>query len=191
MGSPSPLIGPAPRDAVIRSVPETGSGCRYRPGRGRVESRPYVLRDSRGRTNCVCSGTESRIPAASSSGTPGHGGFVGNLGPCERGVRRSQRPGQKVPVRRSFAPGRTHDRVWLNWPSTVATATGGPKPPATTRSTIWSIRKSPWVCQRANDCNRCASFPLRSSASMGHRRGAGSSFATRDAVARRLRLGPG
>ena len=157
---------------------------------GRVESRPYVLRDSRGRTNCVRSGAKNRIPATSSSGAPGHGWFVGTLGPCERGVRRSQGPRQEVAVRRSSAPGHEHDRVWLNWPSTAAVA-GGPISRATTRSALWPIRKPTWGGQRANGSCRCASFPLWSSASVGYRRGSGPSFATRSTVARHLRFGPG
>lgn len=157
---------------------------------GRVESGPYVLRDSRRRTNCDCSGATNRLPSASSSGAPGHGGLVGNLGPCQRGVRRSQGPCQEVAVRRSSAPGHEHDRVWLNWPSTAAVS-GGPTSRATTRSALWPIRKPTWGGQRANGSYRCASFTLRSSASVGYRRGSGPSFATRSTAARHLRFDPG
>jgi len=149
---------------------------------GRVESGPYVLRDSRRRTNCDCSGATNRLPSASSSGTPGHGGLVGNLGPCQRGVRRSQGPCQEVAVRRSSAPGHEHDRVWLNWPSTAAVS-GGPTSRATTRSALWPIRKPTWGGRRANGSYRCASFTLRSSASVGYRRGSGPTAAARSAVA--------
>src|SRR5450759_3695470 len=63
------------RDAVVRSVPELGSGCRYRPGRGQVERHPHALRDPRGIGDRFCAGAEDRIPATSSSGPPGHGGI--------------------------------------------------------------------------------------------------------------------
>jgi hypothetical protein len=157
---------------------------------GRVESGPYVLRDSRGRTNCVCSRATNRLPSASSSGAPGHGWLVGTLGPGERGVRRSQGTCQEIPVRRGSAPGYEHDRARLNWPSTAAVA-GGPISRATTRSTIWPIWKLTWGGQRDNGSYRCASFTLRSSASVGHRRGARPDAAARSAVARHLRFGPG
>jgi hypothetical protein len=181
---------PSVRGAVIRSLPQTESRCRYRRGRDLVESGPYALRNSRGHANCVRSGAQNRPPSASSSGAPGHGWFAGTLGLGERGVRRSEGPGQEVPVRRSSAAGHEHDRVWLNWSSTAAVA-GRPISRATTDSALWPIWKPTWGGQQANGSYRCASFTLRASASVGHRRGARPGAAARSAVARHRRFGPG
>jgi len=178
--------------ATRRSDPVSslaGSRCQYRPGKGRVESRPHALRDSRGRTNCFRGGAQDGIPATPSSGAPGHGRFVGNPGPCERGVRRSQRPRQTVPVRRNSAPGHEHGQVCLN--SDPAATEDQPTSRATTRAAIWSIRRSPIRDKGSNDLHRRAAFPLRSSSSMGRRRGTGPSSATFGAVAGHLRVGAG
>lgn len=102
------------RDAVVRSVPELGSGCRYRSGRGQVERHPHALRDPRGVGDRFCAGAEDRIPATSSSGPPGLGWIGGPLGPRERGLRHPQGPLSKGTVRRRSAPGCEDDCVWLN-----------------------------------------------------------------------------
>jgi len=87
------------RDAVVRSVPELGSGCRYRSGRGQVERHPHALRDPRGVGDRFCAGAEDRIPATSSSGPPGLGWIGGPLGPRERGLRHPQGPLSEGTVR--------------------------------------------------------------------------------------------
>ena len=102
------------RDAVLRSVPELGSSCRYRPGRGQVERHPHALRDPRGVGDRFCAGAEDRIPATSSPGPPGHGWIRGPSGPRERGLRHPQGPTSKGTVRRRSASGRADDSVWLH-----------------------------------------------------------------------------
>jgi len=155
---------------------------------GRVASRPYPLRDSRGRTNGVRGRAQDGIPASASSGTPGHGRIVGNPGPGERGVRRSEGPSQAVHVRRSTAPGHRHGAACIcSLPPT--TDAGQQSSGATTRATIWSIRRSRFGYKRPTCNQRRASLPLRPSSPVGSRRGTGPPSATQSAVARHLRVG--